>query len=120
MKRLMLISIILVFSVAVPAQDRDSKNAALFRFGVTAPTFGGPNRNDTAAALLAWARAIVKEKHLNLHPQMTVFTRYADLRSAFLQDRLDAATLSVEELINAFLVSYKPFRQKPATRALQP
>lgn len=35
----------------------------------------------------------------NLLPEMAVFNRFADLRSAFVQDRLDAATLSVEELM---------------------
>lgn len=99
MKTFILLPLMIFIAVTALAQETDGRNMALFRLGVSAPTFGGLNRNDTAAALLAWSRAIIKEKDLNLRPEMTVFTQYADLRNALLQDRLDAVTLSVEEMM---------------------
>ena len=99
MRSFTLLPILVLVLLSTPVQGVETKALDVFRFGVSTVSFQGLNQNDTAAALKAWSMAIVKETGLKMRAEMTVFTRYADLREAFLAKRLDAATLNVAEIM---------------------
>ncbi len=82
----------------LPSTEAMARNEAVFRLATSSQTFGGFNQNDTAAALLAWARSIVKEKGLNVRTEMVVFSQFEKLRRAFHSGKIDAASLNVREI----------------------
>lgn len=76
-----------------------AEEPAMFRLGVSTESFGGLNRNDTAAALRAWSEGIIKEKKMNLLAQLTVYDQLESLDGAYRNNELDALTLNVEEIM---------------------
>ena len=99
MGMLLLILLICIGLAVMPPKKAHAREQSVFRLATSDQTFGGFNKNDTAAALLAWARSIVKEKGLNVRAEMSVFSQFEALHGAFLSGEIDAASLNVREIL---------------------
>ncbi|WP_373500524.1 PhnD/SsuA/transferrin family substrate-binding protein [Desulfococcus sp.] len=105
MKTLLILLSCLGILGSAEVQRAESGHDAVFRIGISSRTFEKINRNDAIAALKAWAATVVRERDLPEQPEVTWFDPVEDLRTAFLQDRLDAVSVTVEE---AMLLGVQP------------
>lgn len=81
-------------------QAAENKEPPLFRIGLSSSTLGNINRNDYTAAFKSWVTMIGKEKGLPIRAEVEVVDTDEKLRNALLQEKVDALTLTVEDLMH--------------------
>lgn len=83
------------------AHGSERMGDSIYCIGVSSRTFEKINRNDALAALKAWSATVIKEQNLLEKIEFKMFDGPTDeLRNAFLQNRLDAVSITVEELMS--------------------
>lgn len=100
MKRLLLLLSVLFLTNSILTHSADSAdNKERFRMGLSYASFGNINHNDAQAALKAWADSFVKERALPLTVNVRLYERELEIVEAFLEENLDAMTLTTEEFM---------------------
>ena len=99
MRTKLLILFLFLMLTAADAQSAEDRNADTFRLGVTTAAFTQVNQNDARAGLKSWFNAITREQKLKIQADVLLYERAEDLQKAFLQNHMEAATLSVEDIL---------------------
>lgn len=101
MKHLYLYIVLLILMGTTWSQAEDTGSSNHFRVGVSGIAIEnqGANSNDSAAALKAWSLALVQEQNLDIKTEMIVYRNFEEMKEAFLQNQLDAASMNIEELL---------------------
>jgi ABC-type phosphate/phosphonate transport system substrate-binding protein len=89
MRTKLLILFLFLIVTAADAQSAESQNADTFRIGLSTATFTKGNYNNDSVAIQSWFNAIAREQ----------YERAEKLQKAFLQNKLEAAILSVEDIM---------------------
>ncbi|WP_158269658.1 PhnD/SsuA/transferrin family substrate-binding protein [Desulfonatronum sp. SC1] len=69
------------------------------RLGISSRTFPATNRNDALAAMRVWVDTVIKERELRESVEVALYDSVEELRSAYEQGRVDAVSLTTEEIM---------------------
>lgn len=98
---LLCVTACLVVLFAVPPARGENEGAGkeqkLFRVALSKGTFGKVNRNDAQAAIMAWAKTILKQQDINIEAETHVYDRIEDLVIALRNKEFDAAGVLTSE-----------------------
>ena len=72
----------------------------LVRIGIDLGTWGGVNRNDANAAIMAWAKVIMKQRGDPVEIETQMFDTPAAARDALAQSRVDAVTMLTDQFLS--------------------
>ncbi len=101
MKRLLIFLALCCVLISSGVHGSERERDPIFRIGISSHTFEKINRNDALAALKVWSATVIKEQNLLEKIEFKMFDGPVDgLRNAFLQNQLDAVSITVEELMS--------------------
>jgi ABC-type phosphate/phosphonate transport system substrate-binding protein len=91
----------LFIPAVLAAQDVETRQvaAAPIRVALSAGSFAGLNNNDVLAAIKTWAKAILKQRALDLEVETRIIDRPEELAEALWTGQADAASMSTNEFL---------------------
>ncbi len=99
MKRVSIFLLLLCIFAGIGGQTAECEEPPVFRIGLSSSTLGTINRNDYMAAFKSWVTMVGREQALPVAAEAKMVVAGENMRSALHQKKLDALTLTVEDLM---------------------